>query len=131
MLEKSGRGTLKVVIAGSRGITDYNLVEVAIARSDFSVSEVVSGCARGPDTLGELWAIEHGIPVHKFPADWGRFGRAAGMYRNAEMASYADCAIILWDGESRGTLDMIDKMRRAGKPCEVYDEFGLPYGTQS
>lgn len=53
-------------------------------------------------------------------ADWGRFGRAAGSYRNAEMAEYADAAIILWDGESRGTLDMIDKMRRAGKPCEIW-----------
>ncbi len=58
------------------------------------------GTARGVDTLGERWAINHNIPVHKFPADWGRFGRAAGMYRNAEMASYADGALILWDGES-------------------------------
>lgn len=83
------------------------------------------GAARGVDTLGELWAIRHGIPVHKFPADWGRFGQAAGLYRNSEMASYADAAIILWDGESRGTLDMIDRMRRRGKPYEVYDETGV------
>lgn len=115
---------MKVVIAGSRGITDYNLVEVAIAQTDFSIGEVVCGTARGVDTLGELWAIQHGIPVHKFPADWGRFGRAAGMYRNAEMASYADGAIILWDGESKGTLDMIDRMRRVRKNCEVYNELG-------
>lgn len=118
---------MKVIIAGSRGITDYTALQSAIFQSDFSISEVVSGCARGPDTLGERWAIEHSIPVHKFPADWGRFGRAAGMYRNAEMASYADAAIILWDGESRGTLDMIDKMRRLGKPVEVYDEMGDLY----
>ena len=110
----------RIIIAGSREITDYTVLQYAIAQTDFSIGEVVCGTARGVDTLGELWAIQHSIPVHKFPADWGRFGRAAGMYRNAEMASYADGAIILWDGESRGTLDMIDKMRRLGKPVEVY-----------
>lgn len=95
-------------------------MKVAIFQSDFSISEVVSGCARGPDSLGERWAIETSIPIHKFPADWGRFGRAAGKYRNSDMGNYADAAIILWDGESRGTLDMIDKMRRLGKPCEIW-----------
>lgn len=124
MLEKSGRGTLKVVIAGSRGITDYNLVEVAIAQSDFSIGEVVSGCARGVDTLGERWAKSANIPIKQFWPDWGRFGRAAGKYRNSEMAAYADAAIILWDGESKGTLDMIHRMRCQKKRCEVYNELG-------
>ena len=96
----------------------------AIAQSDFSVSEVVSGCARGVDKLGERWAIEHGIPVHKFPADWGRFGKSAGIYRNAEMAEYSDGLIALWDMESRGTLHMIDCMRKRNKPFEVYNEVG-------
>lgn len=76
------------------------------------------------DTLGELWANENGVAIKRFTADWGRFGRAAGHYRNSEMADYADAAIILWDGESRGTLGMIDCMRRLRKPYEVYDEFG-------
>jgi len=92
----------------------------AIAQSDFSISIVVCGCARGVDTLGARWASEKSLPCMMMRADWGRFGRAAGMYRNADMADYADAAIILWDGESRGTLDMIDKMRRAGKPCEIW-----------
>ena len=120
MLEKNGRNTLKIVIAGSRTITDITALQFAIDRSDFPITEVVSGCARGVDTLGEQWANSEGVPVSYWPANWARFGRAAGMYRNAEMASYADGAIILWDGESRGTLDMIDKMRRLGKPYEVY-----------
>lgn len=116
---------MRVVIAGSRSITDYAALQHAIAQTDFSIGEVVSGCARGVDSLGEQWADLNGIPVKQFPADWGRFGRAAGHYRNSDMADYADAAIILWDGESRGTLDMIDKMRRLRKPYEVYDEFGL------
>ena len=110
----------RVIIAGSRSIVDYTALQYAIGQSDFSITEVVSGCARGVDSLGEQWANREGIPVAQFVPDWGRFGRAAGMYRNSDMASYTDGAIILWDGESRGTLDMIDKMRRLGKPYEVW-----------
>ena len=107
---------MKIVIAGSRSIENYAALLRAIESSAFEISEVVCGEARGVDTLGELWAAEHNVPVRKFPANWGRFGRAAGMYRNAEMAEYGDGGLILWDGESRGTLDMIDKLRRLGKP---------------
>lgn len=92
-------------------------------RRDFSIGEVVSGCARGADSLGERWAEDNGVLVKRFPANWERFGRAAGMYRNAEMADYASGGIILWDGDSRGTLDMIDKLRRLRKPVEVWNGF--------
>lgn len=113
---------MKIIIAGSRGITSLSVLKDAIFSSDFYIGEVVSGGAPGVDLLGEFWAAKAGVPVRRFPANWERFGRAAGMYRNAEMADYADGAIILWDGESRGTLDMIDKMRRLGKPFEVWIE---------
>lgn len=114
---------MRVIIAGSRGITELSILKDAIFCSDFSIREVVSGCARGVDSLGEQWADLNGIPVRQFPANWGRFGRAAGMYRNSDMADYADAAIILWDGESRGTLDMISKIRAVGKPREIWMGF--------
>ena len=112
---------MKVIIAGSRGITDYTILCNAIAQSDFSnITEVVSGCARGVDKLGERWASEQTFLLTRMRANWGRFGQAAGQYRNREMAEYADGLLVLWDGESRGTLHMIDCMRRLGKPYEVY-----------
>ena len=115
---------MKTIIAGSRGIVDYEILKLAINQIDFSITEVVSGCARGVDTLGERWAKENGLPIKEFRADWGRFGRGAGKYRNSDMADYCDGAIILWDGESKGTLDMIHKMRYAGKRAIVFDECG-------
>lgn len=111
---------MRIIIAGSRGFGDYEALLRAISASDFAITEVVSGGARGVDTLGERWATEQDVKLTLFPANWGKFGKAAGMYRNAEMASYADGLIALWDGESRGTLDMIDKMRRQRKPREVW-----------
>ena len=114
----------KVIIAGSRSIIDYTALQYAIAQSDFSIGQVVCGGARGVDALGAKWASEKSLPCTMFWPDWNRFGRAAGPYRNSEMASYADAAIILWDGTSKGTLDMIDRMRRVRKRCEVYNERG-------
>lgn len=93
---------MKVIIAGSRGITDYAIVERAIRESGFQITEVVSGTARGVDRLGERWAAEHGIPVAPFPADW-KIGKNAGILRNAQMAEYAEAAIIIWDGSSNGS----------------------------
>ena len=79
----------------------------AIAESGFKISEVVSGMARGADTLGEMWALEHGVAVMQFPALWNVFGKRAGMIRNKAMACYADALIALWDGQSPGTEHMI------------------------
>lgn len=101
---------MKVIVAGSRGVTDYALVERAIHESGFDVTEVVSGTARGVDRLGERWAAEHGIPVAPFPAQWkvgSKQNFGAGLLRNAMMADYADALVAIWDGESRGTKHMI------------------------
>jgi hypothetical protein len=119
-MDVARRIEMRIIIAGSRSIEDYSVLQDAIFCSDFSITEVVCGGARGVDSLGARWAGEQGIPCSMFRANWEKFGRAAGMYRNTEMAEYADGLIALWDGESRGTLDMIDKMRRAGKPREVW-----------
>jgi threonine/homoserine efflux transporter RhtA len=98
---------MKVIIAGSRGITEYGIVALAVALSGFEVTEVVSGTARGVDLLGERWAALNGVPVAKFPADWTRLGKRAGHERNWEMARYAEALIAVWDGHSAGTKSMI------------------------
>lgn len=108
----------KVIIAGSRHmpISDYWKINEAVRKSGFVVQEVVCGMARGADQLGGKWAWERKIPVKTFPARWEELGKAAGPIRNAEMAQYADAAIIfLWEG-SRGSADMERKMRALKKP---------------
>lgn len=99
-------GSIKTIIAGSRDITDYKLVEQAVKDSGFTITEVVSGGARGVDSLGEQWAMENGIPIHCFPANWDAHGKAAGFIRNSDMACYADALIAITNG-SRGTANMI------------------------
>lgn len=107
---------MKVIIAGSRNIDDYKLVVDTIIKSGYTITEVVSGAAIGVDRLGERWAIANGVPVKQMPADWHTYGKTAGPHRNRAMAEYADAAIIIWDGESRGTRNMIENMIRRNKP---------------
>jgi len=110
---------MKVIIAGSRSIEDWTIVATAIRNSPFKITEVVSGGARGVDNLAESLADLHGMPVKLFPADWNKHGKAAGPIRNKQMAEYADCLIAIWDGESKGTSNMIQEMQKLNKPVHI------------
>jgi hypothetical protein len=110
---------MKVVIAGSRNISDYSIVVQAIRNSCYNITEVVSGTAVGVDRLGEQWARVNNIAIKEMPADWKRFGNSAGPQRNRSMAEYADAAVIIWDGHSKGTRNMIENMIRRKKPYYI------------
>jgi hypothetical protein len=108
---------MKTIIAGSREITDINDVLQAIAwakEEGFTISEVISGTARGVDKLGEEYARRNNLPVIRFPANWDKYGKSAGYRRNATMANFAQALIAVWDGKSRGTMHMIDLARAKG-----------------
>lgn len=111
---------MRTIIVGSRTILDVKKVYRAVADSDFNVTEVVSGCAKGVDLLGEEFAINMGIPIKKFPADWDNYGKSAGYIRNLAMAEYADALVAIWDGESKGTKHMIDIATKLGLKVYVY-----------
>lgn len=99
---------MKTIIAGSRTISNYDILLLAIKESEFDITEVVTGvCSDGVDPLGERWAHENDILVKPFPANWKQFGNSAGMIRNVAMAEYADALVAVWDGVSPGTKDMI------------------------
>jgi hypothetical protein len=84
------------------------------------VTKVLSRETPGVDTLAEWWAEQHGIPVTRFTAEWKRYGRRAGPIRNQEMAGYAEGLVAVWDGQSRGTRNMIQLARRRGLQVYVY-----------
>jgi hypothetical protein len=99
---------MKTIIAGSRIITKYEDVLEAISLVGWNITEVVSGGAKGVDKFGERYAEDHKIPLKRFPADWNKYGRGAGVIRNNDMAEYADALIAVWDLRSKGTKHMID-----------------------
>jgi predicted Rossmann fold nucleotide-binding protein DprA/Smf involved in DNA uptake len=104
---------MKLIVAGGREFNDYELLKTEVMRfilendgrpGDISI---VSGKARGADTLGERFANEWGFPVIEMPADWNKNGKAAGPIRNEEMAKIASHCIVFWDGKSSGSGHMI------------------------
>jgi hypothetical protein len=114
---------MKTIIAGSRdliGFTGLAEVEKAISDSDFDITEVVCGCAKGVDELGLIWGTNHDIPVKRFPAQWNKFGKSAGPQRNIEMARYANALIAVWDGRSKGTAHMIKVAKMQGLKVHVH-----------
>lgn len=110
---------MKTIIAGSRTGFSYSDVEFVLFDRLDKISEIVSGTAQGIDRFGELFGIQNNIPVKRFPADWCKFGKSAGPIRNQQMAEYADALIAFWDGESRGTKNMIETAERLGLAVSV------------
>jgi len=114
---------MKLVIAGSRHMSNDMacLIPEAIEFYTLEPTEIVCGMARGADLLGKAWAEHQHIQVKEFPADWEKYGKAAGPIRNKEMALYCDAALVfIWDG-SRGSANMVFNMQQLEKPCFVVE----------
>lgn len=114
---------MKTVIAGSRDIEDIYEVNKIIndqVAKGLCITEVVCGMARGVDWIGHCWARMNNIPVKEFPADWKKYGKAAGPIRNGEMAVYADQALVIHNG-SKGSRHMVMKMKQLNKPVVVVE----------
>lgn len=125
---------MKVIIAGSRYIdpvnkvifSDYEQIKDAVQKSGFIITEVVSGCAKGVDTLGERWATENKIKIQQFPVEWrsgGIYRADSGHKRNIEMANYIapDGGLIaVWDGKSGGTRQMIQYSKQKGLKVHIH-----------
>lgn len=80
---------------------------------------IISGTANGADQLGERYAKEKGYKLEYYPADWERYGNAAGPLRNTQMAKAADDVIVFWDGKSAGTKNMMEAAEKENVPCTV------------
>ena len=127
---------MKTIIAGSRSIKDIELVRGAISECNWEITELVSGCARGIDSLGEEVAKELNIPVKQFKPNWndiegkpehliksnsyGKYYVLAGHERNTAMRDYAEACIVITNGSS-GSADMIKKAREGNLLLKVME----------
>ena len=115
----------RIAIVGSRAYSRLDLVEAFVAALPVGTI-VVSGGARGVDTVAEIVARDRGLEVIVFQADWDRLGRKAGPIRNAQIVANADRVVAFWDGKSRGTLNTLLQADAAALPVEVFDSEGQP-----
>ena len=120
---------MRVLICGSRHFTNYDFMGTWIWKELFSkvegfnITEIIHGGARGADTLAGLYAERHETPCKVFPADWDKYGKAAGPIRNKQMLDEGkpDLVIAFRGPNSRGTQNMIDQATKAGIPVQIVD----------
>lgn len=117
-----------LLIAGSRSITDLNLVQSGILKYLKSINlelkdfdGIISGNARGVDTLAIRFANNTGVQCIIMPAQWDRFGKQAGYIRNKNMVALATHAIFFRQHGSPGTSNAIDLAVKKDIPFVVYD----------
>lgn len=106
---------MKLLIAGSRNLTDIDL-EKYIPND---VELIISGGAKGIDTLAENYADKKGISKLIMRPKYELYGKGAPLKRNEEMIKIADQVLVFWDGKSRGTRFTIDKAKKQNKPVNV------------
>ena len=114
------------LVVGSRSFSDYPLLrdrlDTLLKNQDRVV--IVSGGAKGADSLAARYANERGFPFVEFPADWERYGRKAGYIRNRKMHEYISkmakrgCAAF-WDGRSPGTRQNFSLAEEYGNECRI------------
>ena len=112
---------IKLAIVGSRTFDDYECL-CKETTSRFRIEDIeyiVSGGARGADSLGARFARENGIQLLEFKADWKTYGKVAGFIRNHDIVKACTHCLAFWDGQSPGTKHGIDLCEQYGKVCIV------------
>jgi len=107
---------MKIAIIGSRGIVVQRLEEFLPA----TITEIISGGAKGVDMSARQFAMERGIKFTEFLPEYDKYGRSAPLKRNIQIIEYADIVLAFWDGVSRGTWHVIDQCKKRGVPCKAF-----------
>jgi predicted Rossmann fold nucleotide-binding protein DprA/Smf involved in DNA uptake len=109
---------VNVAVIGSRTFNDYNLVEKTLSGID-DIDCIVSGGAKGADSLGEEYALNNSIKTMIFKPDWKRYGRGAGFVRNKTIIDNADVVVAFWDLKSKGTKNSIELAKKQNKKVVI------------
>ena len=110
---------MNIAIIGSRTFDNYELMKSTVNnyvnQNDVEINCVVSGGAKGADTLAEKFANEYDLETIVYKPDWGRLGRGAALARNTQIIDHSDIVFAFWNGTSTGTKDSITKAHKKNK----------------
>ena len=106
---------MRIAIIGSRNLN----VDISTF-IPLETTEIISGGAKGIDTLVERYADKHNIPKQIIKPEYEKYGKAAPLRRNEAIVNEANMIIAIWDGKSNGTKFTINYAKKIGKTVEVY-----------
>ena len=112
---------MKLAIVGSRTFTNYDLLEQTVLEkfNIEDIEQIISGGAKGADTLAEQFAKKYNRPIVIFKPDWS-LGKMAGLLRNNDIINACDTVIAFWDGSSTGTKNSINIGTKLKKNVIIY-----------
>lgn len=117
---------MKLAIIGGRDFGDYDLLRRTISRHFwefgnpfFLVTEIVSGGAKGADSLGTRFAREQDLKLTEYLPDWEKYGKRAGFIRNEDIIKNSDFVLAFWDSVSKGTGNSLSIAKRLKKPTLI------------
>ena len=113
----------RLAVVGSRGFEDFDLFVKIIDRLRLTkeIDAIISGGAKGVDSMAEHYADVNGIPTEIFLADWDKYGKGAGYIRNKTIWDNSDIGIAIWDGVSKGTKHSFDLARKQNKKLYIFN----------
>lgn len=106
---------MKLLIAGSRSIKDYDLSKHIPPETEL----IISGGANGIDAVAENYADKHKISKLILRPRYDLYGRSAPLKRNETMVDLADAVLVVWDGTSRGTKYTIEYAQKKNKEVKL------------
>ena len=108
---------MRVLARGGREFANRQMLSEALNRlhQERDITLIISGGARGADTMAEWWAKAEGVPCDVYQADWVGLGRKAGPIRNQHMLDVGKPDLVVAFPGGRGTADMVRRGREAGK----------------
>ncbi|MFI3173716.1 MAG: hypothetical protein R3Y53_00770 [Bacillota bacterium] len=108
---------MKLAIIGSRGITNIDLSQYVSE----DVRMIVSGGAKGIDTLAEAYADKKRLSKCIIRPEYKKYGKGGAIIRNKEIVDFADEVLAFWDGKSKGTKSVIAYANEIGKVVQIVE----------
>ena len=116
---------MRLAIVGGRDFTNFSLLEsilwdlLHIRRGTIPKDTIISGGARGADSLAKKYVKEEELEYVEYLPEWDKYGKSAGFIRNQLIVDNCDMVLAFWDGQSRGTADTIEKAKKTKKPTFI------------
>ena len=111
---------MKIAIIGSRECGNINFEELLKKHLDVCASDtIITGGARGIDTLAAKYARKHGMKLLEFRPDYTTFGRGATFVRNRLIVDMADVVVAFWNCSSKGTKYTIEYAKKKYVPVII------------
>lgn len=106
---------MKILICGDRYWRDKEAIAESLSLLADSNTVVIHGGAQGADSLGGEAAKEFGLEVIVVPAEWDRYGKAAGPIRNRKMLDMEPDVVLAFHSDlkkSKGTKDCVKEAEK-------------------